>query len=292
MSRGVSYLIALLAVSFVPITGMAAANQGKNFAPDSVIFRDGTVLQGLIVRSTADSITLQQDFKERTIPKKWILRIRDEANTGAYFADTHRKGYLPPWRTIANDLRTHDGVRKLEQIPATVRTEGPMRDVPYMAFRVNNEVELNIYGDPNDPSGIEMGIYGDHSRSETMQEALRTFLAGFLFSKEEIGKLYEISEGKAAVGKMHFEVEERDGPGRERGWWISIFNPRRLADARMHKDDYARLTAPVDAVQSAEGRRGLDRVRQVSHRGEAGRGEARVFLRGFYRDENGIFRLP
>jgi hypothetical protein len=292
MNRVSSYLITSLAVFVIGSAHLGASSRQGNFAPDTIVFRDGSMLRGLIVRSTADTVTLQQEFHERTIPKKWILRIRDEADSGPYFADSKRKGYLPPWRTIANDLRTHDAVRKLEQIPATVRKDGPLRDVPYMAFRVNGEVELNIYGDPNDPCAIEMGIYGRHGRNEELRRSIRTFLAGFLFSKEEIGTLYALESGSKSVGQMQFQIDHRQGPDRERGWWITMFNPGRLDDVRMHKADYARLTAPLEAVQDAEGLKGLQGVRNVSHRGEAQRDEARVFLRGFYRDDEGVFRLP
>ena len=88
--------------------------------PDSLVLKDGTVVRGLIIKNTRDSVLIQQKFEEVNYPKSRIVRINDNADTNALYTDLNRKGKLPSWRVIANDLRTHDAVKSLVEIPATV----------------------------------------------------------------------------------------------------------------------------------------------------------------------------
>lgn len=141
--------------------------------PDSLVLKDGTVVHGLIIKNTRDSVLIQQKFGESNYPKSRIVRINDNADTNALYTDINRKGKLPSWRVIANDLRTHDAVKSLVEIPATVIDVGDFINVPYKSFRVNNDVELNIYGDPENPAGVELGIYGPRSEDMRLRKILR-----------------------------------------------------------------------------------------------------------------------
>lgn len=280
MIRGASVFLALLA-AWMAGPGRVRAEGG--FAPDAVLFKDGRLLRGLIVKMTPWSVTLQTDYQERTFSKDQILRIRDEADSGTYFSQVNRRGSLPPWRTIANDLRTHDNVRRLDQIPATVRNHGPFRNVPYLAFRVNRNIELNIYGDPDDPAGIEAGIYGSGHRNRELREWLRGFLASFLATNGEIGALYRLESGTTTVGNTVMEVRASSSPPAGDAWWIAAYHPRELQSARLGDAGYARLTVPAGAPRPGK---------TLSHRPEGREADARVFLRGFHRDKDGNFRLP
>ncbi len=143
-------------------------------APDSLVLKDGTVVRGLIIKNTRDSVLIQQKFKEVDYPKSHIVRINDNADTEILYTDLNRKGKLPSWRVIANDLRTHDAIKSLVEIPATVIDVRDFKNVPYKSFRVNNDIELNIYGDPENPAGVELGIYGPRSGDmRTAQDSSR-----------------------------------------------------------------------------------------------------------------------
>ena len=286
ISRTASLLCLAMAV--------CGARADERFAPDTVIFKDGTVAKGLIVRNGIDSITLQEEYQEKVYPKRHIRRIRDEAYTGSYFMGMNRKGSLPPWRAIANDLRTDDFVRSLREIPATVIHEGPFRNVPYIAFRVNTNLELNIFGDPDDPAGLEFGIYGAPANSGELRKQLRTFLAGYLFLRGEIAALYamNLDGDMKTVGDVTLTMTP-PSPSKQI-WWISVHNSRRIKDARLSDAEYAKLTAPANIVFDANGNAYSDpwkRLKQSrSHREQ--RSVPRVFLKGFSRDENGNFVIP
>jgi hypothetical protein len=276
-----------------------AAQSRTSDGPDTLVMSDGRRIRGMIVHETRDAVTIQTSHGEFTHPRTGITRILDEANEGYYFVDAHRRGTLPPWDVLVNDLRHNDQVRSLEQIPATVIEDGVFRRVPYLSFRINGDLELNIYGDPLDPAGIEIGIYGRRQNDRTLRRTCREFLAGYLTSGKEIQALYALSvkgEQSRKVGDMVIEVTPPDAPDAYGALWLSVFNPRRIEEKRLSEAEYRRLTLPVDEVLDARGMV-LQKAwtpRQVNTARAAGRGSTageRVFARGFYRDNAGVFRL-
>jgi hypothetical protein len=282
-------------VAALPTAAQSRTSEG----PDTLVMNDGRRIHGMLVHETRDAVTLQTSHGESTYPRTDITRILDEANEGYYFVDAHRRGTLPPWDVLVNDLRHNDQVRSLEQIPATVIEDGVFRRVPYLSFRINGDLELNIYGDPLDPAGIEIGIYGRRQNDRTLRRTCREFLAGYLTSGQEIQALYALSvkgEQSRKVGDMVIEVTPPDAPDAYGALWLSVFNPRRIEEKRLSEAEYRRLTLPVDEVLDARGMV-LQKAwtpRQVNTARAAGRGSTageRVFARGFYRDNAGVFRL-
>jgi hypothetical protein len=209
----------------------------------------------------------------------------------------NRKGRLPSWRVIANDLRTHDAVKSLVEIPATVIDVADFRNVPYKSFRVNEDVELNIYGDPENPAGVELGIYGPRSVDKKLRKLLRAYLAGFLTTREEIAALYSLglSKGKTQVGNIIIEITPAHAFDAYGAWWVSLYNPTALDKVRLSDSEYKRLVRPFDEVIGKKGRvisggwsrKDAERSRKVRAEGSS----AKVIMKGFYRDDNGVFRL-
>jgi len=288
-------LLTLAVVLVFLAKGSASDDSFK--APDSIVLKDGRTIRGLIIRNSVDSVHLQEEFGERSYPKSEIVRIRDEADIGIIFTDIHRKGDLPSWRVMANDLRTHDEIKSLVEIPATTVTTGEFRNIPYKSFRVNSDIELNIYGDPNDPAGVELGIYGAKRSSAKVRKNLRAYLAGFLTTRKEIAALYglDFQGGKATAGNITFEITPPTADDSFGAWWISLYNLRDLAAVRMDDAEYAALTKPADEVIDRKGRviahgwtkKDLEKSERLDVLGK----HSQVLLRGFYRDSNGDFQL-
>lgn len=287
-------ILAAFAVA-LPVSVPAADDAFK--APDSIVLKDGRTIRGLIVRNSVDSVLLQEEFGEHSYPKSEIVRIRDEADIGVLFTDITRRGDLPSWRVMANDLRMHDEIRSLVEIPATTISIGDLRNVPYKSFRVNRDIELNIYGDPNDPCGVELGIYGSRKNNEKLQRVLRAYLAGFLTNREELKALYgiDLKGGKAVAGDITFEAAPPTAPDAFGAWWISLFNLKDLNAIRLSDAEYAKLTKPADEVIDRSGRviaKGWTKkdLEEMEHH-KALQGEENVLIRGFYRNANGDFQL-
>lgn len=283
----------LWAASLVCATTFPAAAVAE--WPDTLVLADGTRLHGLILRNTLREVVLQHQFGELAIPKSQIQRIVDTPDLGLEFTEALRAGELPPWRVIANDLRLNDAIHSLVQIPAVEVQVGTFARVPYKSFRINHFAELNIYGDPQQPAAIELGLYGWRRSSTKLREALRSYLAGFLTTRQEVAALYSIplSGGTAHSPTLAFEITPPTAQDAFGGWWVSAWHPRRLEDARLSASDYEALTRPASEVLKPSGRlpkamwtpEEMARVR----RGDA-RGEEEYLPRGFYRDRRGDFR--
>jgi hypothetical protein len=285
-------LRALAALLAAAITATAANESFK--APDSLVLKNGKTVSGLILRNTKDAVLLQEKFEEVKYPKSEIVRIIDNTNSGSIFTGIFAKGKLPPWRVIASDLRSNDAVRSLVEIPATVIDKGDFRNVPYKSFRVNQDIEVNIYGDPEDPAGLEVGIYGSRAKLERLRRLLRSYMAGYLTTRDEISKLYGLGleQGLATSGNLTLEITPPTASDSYGAWWLSVYNKKELAKVRMSDKEYARLVVPEDQVVDKKGRiidngwseGQMDKTKKKDP-------NARVLLRGFYRDKDGVFRL-
>ncbi len=266
-------------------------------APDSLVLVDGTIVRGLIVKNTSDAVLIQQENRELNIPKKKIVRINDNTDVNALYTEITRKGKLPSWRVIANDLRTHDTIKSLVEIPATVIDVGDFKNVPYKSFRVNQDIELNIYGDPENPAGVELGIYGSRSGNQKLRKTLRGYLAGFLTTRQEIAALYSVGleKGITQVGDITMEITPKDAPDAYGAWWVSLYNRKDLQRVRLNDTEYARLVRPVNEVINKDGqvisggwsKKDAHLSRKMHELGDS----AKVILKGFYRDDDGTFRL-
>ncbi len=279
--------------------------------PDALLLKDGSEVTGLIVKNSRDEVVLQTAGGEKAYPKSGILRIRDEPDDAMIFTEQTRPGRLPPWRVIANDLRSNDAVESLVQIPATTVDVGVFRNVPYLSFRANRWVEINVYGSPDDPAGLEIGAYGPAARNHRLRGILRAYMAGFLGSREEVGALYDLDlndrdGGRKKVGRLTIEITPPEGQDAYGAWWISLYDEDRLAKLRVDDAAYAKLTIPSENVLDRRGGVRVDvlttALGSLGQTGSAaldagqsmalGMGDlVEGFARGFVRDSNKVLRF-
>jgi hypothetical protein len=289
-------IFAVWAAATQPLPAQRYKPLGGDAMPDSLELADGTQLRGLILRNTADSVLFQTADNEREIPKSNIRRIHDEMEAEMVFPELLAPGHLPSWRTMVFDLRNHDSIHSLQQIPSAAIKEGYLRNIPYLSFRVNEQSAFNIYGNPNDPVAIEFGMYGKQRRSGKYHRIAREFLAGHLQSREQIAALYSLSltGDDKRVDPLALRITPPQKAGPHGGWWMTLYNPSRLASARISDEKYARFTLPFEQINLRDGR-----VREENLRKNEGWLATMVDqltgsvpkIRGFYRDEDGVFRL-
>jgi hypothetical protein len=276
--------------------GLHAAESQVNLDPDTVFMNDGTSQRGLIIRNDPDAVVLQQRMGEKVIPKAYIRRIDDEAND-VYFAELVKPGKLPPWRMIVMDLRSDDSIRSFRQIPATTIEKGVFARIPYLSFKINQRVEMNVYGNPEDPVAIEFGVYERKPSEITrFKKITRTYLAGLLDTKQEIAALYSLDDkgGSKTVGNLTFQVMPPDAPDADGGWWISIYEQKRLDASRVPDAVYRKNTLPFLEVNHGNGvlrkanQAYFDKFLQSNMKAWSA---MMPDLRGFYRDKVGDLKL-
>lgn len=264
--------------------------------PDRLEMNDGRTLQGLILKNTAKSVLFQTGEEELLVPKDQIRRIHDEIDGEIVFADIAGKGRLPSWRAMVADLRNHDDIRSLQQIPATTIESGLFKNIPYLSFRVNEQSEFNVYGDPHNPVAIEFGMYGRQRKSRKHRQIVREFLAGHLHTRDEIATLYDLrlTGDDRRAGHLAFKVTPPDRADAYGGWWISVYDPKRMDQARVSDAQYAAVTLPFDQVNNRDGSLRASTLEaqenwlESTMRNLTGRVPE---IRGFYRDKEGVFRL-
>ncbi len=293
-------LLLALAMGFSAASGAVAAPRysplDQQTMPDKLEMNDGRTLRGLILKNTAKSVLFQTGKEELLIPKDEIRRIHDEIDGEIVFADIAGKGRLPSWRAMVADLRNHDSIRGLQQIPATTIDSGLFKNIPYLSFRVNEQSEFNVYGDPNNPVAIEFGMYGRQRKSPKYRQIIREFLAGHLHSREEIATLYDLrlTGDERRAGHLAFKVTPPGAEDAYGGWWISVYDPKRMDKARVSDAQYAAVTLPFDHVNNRDGSLRASTLQaqenwlESTMRNLTGRAPQ---IRGFYRDKEGVFRL-
>jgi len=265
--------------------------------PDTVVLNDGTALRGLIVRNDAETLVLQQKTGEKEISKKSIRVINDDNDSSAYFANIMDPDKLPPWRMVVQDLRSDDNIRSFREIPATRIDTGYLRGIPYLSFRINERVEMNVYGDSENPVCLEFGVYErDPEQIARFTRIAREYIAGILRTRQEVAALYSLpdSGGERRVGKFLFKVLPPSAPDAFGGWWLSIYKPGKLESARVSAADYAQVTVPFDQLNTKSGTLRADRANQNSQflGGFASKLKAPMAgLEGFYRDQMGNLKL-
>lgn len=274
----------------------ASAANSSAMTPDSIQLTSGKVLRGLIVRQTNSSVTIQLPYGEQTVKNEDIVRIRNVDDDEMWFTRVLSPGSLPPWRIIANDLRSQDDIKSFEQIPATAIDNGVFKNVPYISFRANQFYELNIYGDPDDPAGIEVGVYGPLRSSESEHKILRQFMGSYLTTNDEIKTLYSMNPkgDLKKVGPVTIEITPPDAPDAYGAWWISFFNEKKLDEIRLSDAEYNKLTLPVDDVVDKTGKAKMTEweARDINRSSRAKKERSgRLFFEGFYRDKEGNFHI-
>jgi hypothetical protein len=280
--------------------------------PDRLVLKTGSTVHGLIVRNTASAVVLQEKDREVAYPKSAIARIYDEDDGDIEFTRILQPGHLPSWRVIANDLRSHDSITSVTEIPPARIEQGMFRNIPYKSFRINKSIETNIYGNAENPVALEIGLYGGRKGSTAMRRLLRGYMAGYLSTREEIAALYslDLRGGKARADPLALEIIPPNDPRSHGTWWICLYREDDLDRARVPDAAYAAATIPAADVRSRQGRlpekalggwamsearrlRGemtrmqeetIEKARQLSRR-------AQDYVSGFFRDKDGNVRL-
>jgi hypothetical protein len=286
------------AVFLLSLAPVFLHGQNEGYAqPDSVLLKDGSTQSGVIVKNTAEAVFLQQRYRISEFPKSQIVRIFDGVDVGMEFTEVDKKGNLPSWRVMVNDIRNNDAIKSLAQIPATLIDNGYLKNVPYLSFRINDFIEMNVYGNPDEPAAIEFGVYGKLSSSDELRRTLRSFMAGFLSSRQEVAAIYSIpfSGGEKSAGHFRIRIMPASAPDAYRAWWICLYNPKTLESARVSDAAYAKVTMPPEQVVGSSGKvkPGVwnDELSKRSLRAHEGGDSASHFTLGFLREPGGWLRI-
>jgi hypothetical protein len=143
------------------------------------------------------------------------------------------------------DLVTHQDWAALgvQQIPATVIDKGVLRHVPYMSFRAG-EYELNVYGDPLHPAGVEIGVYQSLLRNRRAKSNCIQFICRLLSIQEDrqVVSSLDLDKDSEERDGMTFEVTPETDEDAYGGWWVSAYTKSVLDASRASPSELAAIT--------------------------------------------------
>lgn len=214
---------------------LAAGTVAPVGAMDTILLKNGTRITGKILGQSKSSVFMRVGTGNAVYSKKAIRRIYEDITDEAPVTRVLRRDELPPWWVPLSDLYHEDWVNSLKAVPAGLIDVGDLKYVPYLSFRANGIYEMNIYGDPRDPAGLEIGYRGDlRFRSGDAQKRCRQFIASYLGGLRQFEALYRMNRtgGRQEADGLTIQITPRGAADAFGGWWVVVWNPQKLAAAR------------------------------------------------------------
>ncbi len=143
--------------------------------------------------------------------------------------------------------------KTLGQIPSTVIDKGVLRNIPYLSYRAG-EYELNVYGDPAAPAGVEIGIHKELLKSAAAKKNCVDLMSGLLADPADKTLLasLKLDIDKKARNGLTFEITPPTADDAYGGWWVSIYDEAALDRSRASEDEMAQITVSKTAVKDAK----------------------------------------
>lgn len=215
---------------------------------DTIQFPSGGQMQGVILKEFEGSLTIHLKHGIVTLSKAEIASITKDDE-----AVLRGKGRLAPWQACLRVLVARPWGPDLRPEPAIIISSGPFKNVPYVTDRSGNR-EFSIYGDPDDPAGLEIGlskelVLGPDARKEAML-ALKSLLSDPK-DQETLGSVDPSKKGKTDRQGLVFEIIEDKNAKGDATWWISVYSPQALDKCRLSDDETRKLVPTSGAAASS-----------------------------------------
>lgn len=228
---------------------------------DTLKFVSGGSIECTVLQEQKESVLIQYGSGTMTVSRSIITEIiksppppasKTTAQTEASKVETDK---LPTWATIIQSLSKQAWATDLQQIPATVIDTGVMRNVPYKSFKCGADYEINVYGDPENPAGFEIGVYRKLLQDEKAKKNCVEFIAGLLPRKTDSGILraLNLKQDSAVHDGLTIEITPETAEDAYGGWWISIYREAELDKTRASDAELAEISdARSDIVKRQE----------------------------------------
>jgi hypothetical protein len=208
---------------------------------DIVKLKDGEKLQGQVIKESDTEVVIRVGYGLVTLDRRDVESIeKTDDQEPAPPASTSR---LPSWKSCVQVVFAQAWITQFLQIPATVIDKGILKHVPYKSFKSGN-YEFNVYGDPDHPACIEVGITKDLLKNpEAKQRCLDVMSA--LFSNEEdkaVLKSLDRAKDKKERDGLTFEITPETAADAYGGWWVSVYDVKALDAQRATEKELKEIT--------------------------------------------------
>jgi len=184
---------------------------------DTVTMTSGRTVEGVVLREDPSSVSVALNYGTVTFPRAAVQKIeRSNKPAAAPAAKTvgapaSAKPRVPSWLTAVKVLTAQPWATEFHQIPATVVDTGVMKNVPYQSFRCGVDYEVNVYGDPDAPAGIEIGVYHGLLKDKAARENCVGFIAAVLCDPTDAAMLKLLDRRQDLVVHKGLSIEITSG---------------------------------------------------------------------------------
>lgn len=226
----------------------------SNAFPDTIVLEKGNAIDGEIIQTNEAGFLLLTDYGTYRFSKNSIRKITASPATIPQ-PDTMDQGkrYLDFKHTVSL-LSRQPWASGLNQIPATVIDKGILQNVPYLSFRCDTNYEVNVYGDLNDPAGIEIGVYHELLDSNGAKSNCLAFISSLLIDPADKGVLQSLDVSKDIKSRegLTFEITPPTADDAYMGWWVSIYSEEKLKLAKATSEELANISVARESAASSE----------------------------------------
>jgi hypothetical protein len=223
---------------------------------DIITLTDGSIIHGTVIQRDGQDILILADYGTTSLSASVVQTVKTEADKQPVTLSVNtvsKDARIPDWRTTIAKLASEGWATQLRQIPATVITNGDMRNVPYISFRCGTDFEVNVYGDLDNPAGVEIGFYrsllvGD--KREYATGAALEFMNSLLQRENDRATLAKLDHTKdlQTVDGFTLEITPETADDAYGGWWVSAYSNKALDQARVSDQELANISVLNSAI--------------------------------------------
>ena len=268
---------------------------------DTITLNRGGTVEGVVVKETDKGVLVCLKHGMIGLEKTEIKSIKKGKR------DNEKDGTarLSGWQKCIDVAVHQDWGGSLRQIPATVIDQGDFKYIPYSSFS-SGKYELNVYGDPELPAGIEIGVKNSLIESAVAKRNCLDFMVAVVREPKDKDVLKSLSLDKDRKERdgMTFEVTPETAEDAYGGWWVSVYDARALDATRATEKELKDITVPRNNTKPGKSPAKTDPNRSANDillwtpselsttplRPKPG-SSGTVYVRGYYR-KNGTYVQP
>ncbi|HEV3029349.1 MAG TPA: hypothetical protein VG457_17345, partial [Planctomycetota bacterium] len=241
MTRYAGCLLSAVVLSGMGCEAVQQIAEAAGKTKVSMTMKNGQKVEGTLLKDENGQSVVQVKYGSVTVSSGEVASVE---TTGTAPVPPAGEGRLARWDHCLHVVSERSWSHHLVQVPATVIDLGILRNVPYFSHR-SGDFELNVYGDPDHPACLEIGLYNGAVNPAERSACQETMLALLTDPADrQTLRTMNLQQSRAVRAGMVFEVTpptEKDSYG---GWWISVYDEPLLDRQRASAAELANITVP------------------------------------------------
>jgi hypothetical protein len=218
-------------------------------AADTISFGPGRSMDCTVLQDDGRTVTVLHNASLLRFPRSDVEVVKDTTADRGERSSTSASR-LPNYAATIVRLAAQEWATELRQIPATVIDTGVMRNVPYKSHRAGGDYEMNVYGDPANPAGIEIGVRGKLLDDEQAKKNCVEFVVSLLSNPDDKAIVRGLKVAKDLIVRdgLTFEITPSTAEDAYGGWWVSVYGEAELDKVRASDKELKAITVSKEAV--------------------------------------------